>query len=259
VKSKKSKRDNINIALRAKQLSKIYEKSKENEVKAVDDIDVEIHQGEFTMIMGNSGSGKSTLLYMLSGLDEPSSGEVYINACRIDQLSEKKLAKFRREKIGFVFQGINLVPNLSLMENVLVSGYLSNKSRKEVETTADQLFERINLSEQKHRLPAQVSGGQQQRAAIVRALINSPSVLFADEPTGSLNHIQGKAVIDTLKDFNAKGQTVVMVTHDMKLACNGSRVIYLMDGKIKGEMRFTKFDINARETELYKWLLEMGW
>lgn len=254
------KNDNV---ISCNNVVKVYKGKGDSDVYAIQGVDLEIESGEFTVIMGNSGSGKSTLLYMMSGLDSITEGEVYLDGKEIGCMNEEQLALYRRNKVGFVFQGINLVPNLSLKENVLVAGYIGQKCNKEVEKKAIELLESMELKEKMDYLPCQVSGGQQQRAAIARALINSPKVLFADEPTGALNHTQGQNVIRLLEEVNEKGQTIVMVTHDMKLACSGSRVIFIRDGKLCGDIRFKdkiEFqELEEKEKFLYSWLVEKGW
>lgn len=229
---------------------------------AIRNINLEIYENEFTVIMGSSGSGKSTLLYLLSGLDNVTAGEVSFEELRVDLMNEKKTSKFRRESIGFVFQAINLVPNLTLLENTAISGYLKEKNRKKVNDKALELLKLMDLKEQARRLPSQVSGGQQQRAAIARGLINNPTVLFADEPTGSLNSSQGENVLDILTDINLKGQTIVMVTHDIKAACRADRILFLKDGQIDGDLQLDKYSeekIEQREKLIFDYLTEKGW
>ncbi len=258
-----AEREEQEVLLRANGLSKIYNGVAKVEVRAVNDMHLEVFAGDFTAIMGNSGSGKSSLLYLLSGLDEATSGEVYIGGHRIDTMKEKGLALFRRRNIGFVYQGINLVPNMTLLENILLPGYLIEKNRRKVEERARELLHAVGLTDEADRLPAQVSGGQQQRGAIARALINSPRILFADEPTGSLNSAQGQSIIRLLKEINDQGQTVVMVTHDLKLACYAHRVLFIKDGCQEGVYRFEQdYDHEetvVREEKLFRWLTERGW
>lgn len=229
---------------------------------AIKNISMEIYEGEFTVIMGSSGSGKSTLLYLLSGMDSLTAGSVIFAGQPIDSFKEKQMAIFRRKNIGFVFQAINLVPNLTLMENICMPGYLVEKDKKHVEEHAAALMETMEIGALGKRLPSKVSGGQQQRAAIARALVNSPSVLFADEPTGSLNSQQGQNVLDVLTDINQNGQTVVMVTHDIKAACRADRILFIKDGRIDGDMRLGKYSteqIEAREKQMIAYLTEKGW
>jgi putative ABC transport system ATP-binding protein len=199
-------------------------------------LDLEIRAGDFTVIMGASGAGKSTLLYALSGIDTPTLGAIRFGDEHIDRMSSDRLAVFRRRNCGFVFQQIYLCDNMSLMDNVMAAGLLVNINRRQVATRARELFERMGLGEQDWRkFSAQLSGGEAQRGAIVRALINTPAVLFADEPTGSLNSASGDAVLDLLTQTNQDGQSVIMVTHDIKSALRGNRVLYLKDGVICGE------------------------
>jgi putative ABC transport system ATP-binding protein len=196
-------------------------------------------------------------------MDIPTSGEVFFLDKRIDILSEKELARFRRSDIGFIFQQIHLVSNLSIYENVTVSGYLLKKySNREVENRALDLLEKTGIKELKKRLPSQVSGGQQQRAAIARALINEPALLFADEPTGALNSKTGREILNILTDINRNGQSVLMVTHDIKAAVRADRIIYLHDGQITGEMNLDKYMPDCeydREKQVLSWLTSKGW
>ncbi|MFB4331941.1 ABC transporter ATP-binding protein [Paenibacillus sp. CR_12] len=223
------------IMLQASNLCKTYTTGKE-QYHAVRNVDLSIYAGDFTVIMGDSGSGKSTLLYLLSGLDAVTAGEVHLQGQRLDQLSAKELARFRADQIGFIYQNSNLVPDLTLFDNVALPGYIANRDKEAVKQRANDLMTSLHLEKQGTRLPSQVSGGQQQRAAIARALINNPDMIFADEPTGSLNYEQGVTVLDILSRMNAEGQSIVMVTHDMKAACRGNRLIYIRDGKIGGTL-----------------------
>lgn len=229
---------------------------------AIKNVNLEIYEGEFTVIMGSSGSGKSTLLYLLSGLDSITKGEVVFDCRSLRALTEKKMAKFRRENIGFVFQAINLVPSLSLYENVVISGYLLEKDRKKVDVRGAELLKLVGLEEQINRLPSRVSGGQQQRAAVARALINSPKILFADEPTGALNSSQGENILDILTDLNNKGQSIVMVTHDTKAAIRADRILFIKDGRIDGDLKLDKYSHShkeLREKAIYDFLTEKEW
>lgn len=225
-------------------------------------LDLEIYEGDFTVIMGSSGAGKSTLLYALSGMDKPSLGDISFLGREISELSNDKLALFRRDNCGFVFQQTYLLDNMSILDNIMACGLLVNKNRKVVTEKAKTLLGRFNLDETIWRkFPSQVSGGEAQRAAIVRALINTPKIIFADEPTGALNSVNSTAVLDTLTEVNAKGQSVVMVTHDLKSARRGSRVLYLRDGIIHGECQLGKYASNddVRHGKLTAFLAEMGW
>ncbi|WP_020619079.1 ABC transporter ATP-binding protein [Paenibacillus daejeonensis] len=232
--------------IRANNLCKTYNTGTE-QYHAIRNVDLELYEGDFTVIMGNSGSGKSTLLYMLSGLDSVTAGEVYFRDKRIDTYNEQELSDFRTKQIGYIYQSINLVPDLTILENVSLPGYIAGNKKSAIKAKANELITAMGIDGQHGRLPAQTSGGQQQRAAIARALINSPDIIFADEPTGSLNYDHGKAVLDILTDINRKGQSVVMVTHDIKAACRADRLIFIRDGKVGGTLEFDKYDANNTE------------
>jgi len=225
-------------------------------------LDLEIYAGDFTVIMGPSGAGKSTLLYALAGMDKPTLGTIQFSGREISALSNDKLAVFRRDHCGFVFQQIYLLDNMSVLDNVLAPGLLVKKDRKAVAARAKQLFTQLNLNETTWRkFPTQISGGEAQRAAIVRALINDPEIVFADEPTGALNSVNGKAVLEALSAVNEQGQSIVMVTHDVNSALRGNRVIYLRDGGIRGECLLGAYagDDGSRRSKLNGFLTEMGW
>jgi len=225
-------------------------------------ININIYEGDFTVIMGSSGAGKSTLLYSLSGIDRPTGGEIIFNEKDITGYSEDQLALFRRKNCGFVFQQIYLLDNMSIMDNVITSGMLGDYKKKEIIERAKSLFQKVNISESiQKKFPSQLSGGEAQRCGIVRALINKPSILFADEPTGALNSKNGQAVLDMLTLANEEGQSIIMVTHDLKSARRGNRIIYLKDGLICGECNLSKYSKNdeKRNEELDKFLSEMGW
>lgn len=225
-------------------------------------IDLELYRGDFTVIMGSSGAGKSTLLYALSGMDTPSLGTIAFGDEIISDLSQDGLAVFRRRHCGFVFQQIYLIDGMSVMDNVLSAGLLVGKDKKAIVARAKELFASVAISEDtQKKFPAQLSGGEAQRVGIVRALINSPELLFADEPTGALNSKTGLDVLDTLTKFNERGQSVVMVTHDMRSARRGNRILYLKDGVILGECNLGKYAHGDRERhdKLSAFLLSMGW
>ncbi|MDR2736231.1 MAG: ABC transporter ATP-binding protein [Gracilibacteraceae bacterium] len=225
-------------------------------------LDLTLYKGDFTVIMGASGAGKSTLLYALSGMDQPSLGSIYFGDEKISGKSHDKLSVFRRKNCGFIFQQICLVDNMSLLDNVMASGLLVAKNRKQIAVRAKELLERVGLTERDwKKFPSQLSGGEAQRGAIVRALINEPSVLFADEPTGALNSAAGDAVLDLLTEVNTQGQSVVMVTHDLKSALRGNRVFYLKDGAVCGECELDSYqgEDGARHQRLRSFLIEMGW
>ena len=230
--------------------------------RIIDNLDLEIYQNDFTIIMGSSGAGKSTLIYSISGMDKPTSGKVIFNDIDITKLSNDKLAVFRRKNCGFVFQQVYLLDKMSLMDNVLVAGLLVSKNKKEIIKKAEDLFAKVNISPKTyHKMPNQISGGEASRAGIVRAAIGSPAVIFADEPTGALNSENAKAVLDVLTNLNENGQSIIMVTHDKKSALRGNRIIYLKDGKIYGELSLSKYQANdnKRSEKLDKFLKEMGW
>ncbi len=226
-------------------------------------VDLEINKGEFVAIMGASGSGKSTLLYCLSGMTNATSGSVIYKEKDVCKMSEKELTKLRVGEFGFVFQQMNLVSNLSMRENIAVPGYINiNKSKKEIDDRTDKLLETVGISEIKDHIPARTSGGQQQRCAIARGLINEPEILFADEPTGALNRSASKDVLDLLTKFNNDGQTVLLVTHDIKTAIRSTRLLYIEDGSIKGELNLSPYkaeEEKARETQVNSWLTSLNW
>lgn len=250
-----------NILLKTEQLSKSFSTGGTLQ-HVLKNINLELCQGDFTVIMGASGAGKSTLLYALSGMDTPSLGTITFGGRVISGMGQDELAVFRRSHCGFVFQQIYLIEGMSLMDNVLAAGMLVSKDKKAILANARELFSCVGISEDTwKKFPTQVSGGEAQRAGIVRALINSPEILFADEPTGALNSKTGLDVLDTLTRFNEQGQSVVMVTHDMRSARRGSRILYLKDGAILGECRLGRWVHGdaGRHEKLSAFLSEMGW
>lgn len=226
-------------------------------------VDLEIYGGDFTVIMGSSGAGKSTLLYTLSGMDQPTGGEVSYRDRVISHLKEKDMASLRAEEFGFVFQHAHLVSNLTLFENVAVTGYLDRRQgEKEVRERTEKLLRQMNITEAAGRLPSQVSGGEAQRAAVARAIINRPGIIFADEPTGALNKRNTQEVLDIMTQLNEAGQNILMVTHDMKAAVRATRLLYLEDGKVIGEMAmpvYQKAEAKNREKQIEAWLSSMEW
>lgn len=224
--------------LEVNNLIKHYGK-KDNLVRAVDNVSFSVDEGDFVAIVGSSGSGKSTLLNLISGLDRADGGKVYIDGEDIYKLKDDKLTKFRRKNIGFVYQFYNLIPVLTIKENIILPALLENRSYDK--KYFRKLINTLNLKDRLNHLPNEVSGGQQQRASIGRALINKPKILFADEPTGNLDSNSKRSVMKLLKYYNAKfNQTIIMVTHDMKLAKMAKRIIVFEDGKIKEEKRAGK-------------------
>lgn len=252
---------NTNTIISTKKLCKTFSSSGVQQ-HVLKNLDMEIYKGDFTVIMGSSGAGKSTLLYALSGMDKPTLGTICFLGCEVSELSNDRLAVFRRDNCGFVFQQMYLLDNMSILDNVLACGLLTNKNGKAVVERAKQLLVQMGLDETAWRkFPSQVSGGEAQRAGIVRALINNPQIVFADEPTGALNSTYGRAVLDTLTEVNEQGQSIVMVTHDLKSARRGNRILYLRDGVVYGECQLDRYVSGDRERhdKLNDFLREMGW
>lgn len=216
--------------LKTDKLSKTYG-TKENKVKALKSTNIEIEEGQFISIVGASGSGKSTLLHLLAGLDKPSTGKVYINDKDIYNLPEKELAKFRSENIGFIFQSFNLIPILSVEENIKLPVLIDKKAVNDA--YINELIETLDLGNRKSHLPSELSGGQQQRVAVARALANNPSIIFADEPTGNLDRKNSFEVLALLENVVKKyKKTLIIITHDVSIASRADRIITISDGEI---------------------------
>ncbi|MBE6024545.1 MAG: ABC transporter ATP-binding protein [Cellulosilyticum sp.] len=216
--------------LRCENLSKVYGMGN-NKIEALKDINLEIQKGEFVAIVGASGSGKSTLLHMLGGVDQPSSGRIYIEDTDIAKLKEEELALFRRRKVGLIYQFYNLIPTLTVRKNILLPLLLDQKNCDE--ERFNQLVKTLNLEDRLEHLPNELSGGQQQRVAIGRSVIYKPAILLADEPTGNLDRQNSKEILELLKACNKSyKQTVILITHDEKIALNADRIITIQDGKI---------------------------
>lgn len=254
----------MNHILKVKNLCKTYVVNKrQNHV--LKNVNLEIKEGEFVSIMGPSGSGKSTLLYNVSGMDKMSAGNVVFDGENIGNLSEKELSKLRLCKMGFVFQQINLLKNLGIIDNIIVSAYIAkDRKRKDINKQAIELMKRTGIIELADNDITQASGGQLQRAAICRALINNPKMIFGDEPTGSLNSKSSDEIMDIFNEINQSGTTIMLVTHDVKVASKTERVLYMIDGKIEGEFILGKYikdndDSKQREAKLSQWLFDMGW
>ena len=212
--------------------------------------------------MGSSGSGKSTLLYSLSTMDKPTKGDILLCNKKINKMRAREINYLRNSDISFVFQNFNLLNDVSVLENITLTGLLNTSNKKEVIREAYKLLESLGLKGHEQKYPDELSGGQQQRVAIARALINHPSIIFADEPTGALNSSSGKSVLDTLTTINKEGQSIIMVTHDIKAACRSNRLLYLKDGKIDGEIRMEPYDENKqneREIAIFEFLKAKGW
>ncbi len=258
----------MNALLESKQLSKSFIIGKGNERPILKDVDVQIEKGEFVAVMGPSGSGKSTLLYNISGMDRMTSGSVRFNGRELAALSEEALAKLRLTEMGFVFQHIHLLRNLSIFDNIVLPAYLANhQSRTAINQRAGALMEKVGIAELADNDITQASGGQLQRVGICRALINEPDIIFGDEPTGALNSAAAAEIMDLLYDINRAGTTVLLVTHDVKVAARADRVLFMLDGRIAAEKRLGKYTQNgaencsvsrAREEALTSWLLEKG-
>jgi len=215
-----------------KNLSKTYEGGEEK-VRALVDVGLHIERGEFISVMGPSGSGKSTLLTILGGLNHPTAGEVVVDDIPIYQLPLERLADFRREYLGFIFQSFQLIPYLTVIENVMLPLSITERSNREQINMAEEILDRTGLKKKEKRLPDQLSGGEQERVAIARALVNSPPILLADEPTGNLDTRTGKEIMELFKSLNVEGQTIIMVTHNPENAAFSSRTISLRDGRVE--------------------------
>lgn len=253
------------IILETKNLSKTFSTHGVQQ-HVLKNLNVTIKKGDFTVIMGSSGGGKSTLLYALSGMDNPTLGSVIYseNGKKVDiaKYSQDQLSVFRRNHCGFVFQQIYLVDTMSIMDNILISGMLVNKKKSIVIRRAEELLNAVGLQKELwNKFPNQLSGGEAQRAGMVRAVINQPDILFADEPTGALNSNNAKLVLNVMTKVNETGQSIVMVTHDIASALRGNRILYLRDGIIEGECQLGLYEEENKERkkELKLFLEDMGW
>ena len=247
--------------LEAKDLCKTFSNGSVQQ-HVLKNLNITIKKGDFVVIMGNSGSGKSTLMYALSGMDRPTLGKICFNGEEIQDYSNDKLALFRRANCGFVFQQNYLNDTMNVLDNILVSGLLKNGNKKELAKKAKELLISVGLSENVfYKYPTQLSGGECQRVAMVRGFINEPAILFADEPTGALNSHNTENVLNIITSLNRAGQTIVMVTHDMKSARRGNVVKYLADGIIVGECELGAYvqGDSERHDRLRSFLSQMGW
>jgi len=224
--------------LRARGLRKQYGKG-ENLVRAVDDVDLDVASGETVAVTGPSGCGKSTLLHLLGGLDRPSGGELWLAGQRLDKMGERALARMRRDCIGFVFQAFHLMDELTAVENVELPALLAGRSPRTARRQATALLERVGLADRARFLPSALSGGQRQRVAIARALVSEPTVVLADEPTGNLDSQSTLDVLRLFEKLHAAGQTLVIVTHDSRIAATADRLIGMRDGAFVDETRLT--------------------
>lgn len=223
---------------------------------------MDVEKGEYVVIMGQSGSGKSTLLYNISGMDRVTSGKVIFDGENISDFDDERMSSLRLQKMGFIFQHSYLLKNMSLKDNVMLPAFKSKKyGKKEIVEKGRQLMESLHIDHVSDHTMNQVSGGQIQRTAICRALINEPSILFADEPTGALNASTTGEVMDILNEINQKGTTIVLVTHDARVAARADRIIYLQDGEIVSDLtlgKYSKSEEQVREEKTNQWLREQG-
>jgi ABC-type lipoprotein export system ATPase subunit len=236
MKNDTSVRPSGSIVLRAQGLCKRYGKD-EGLVRAVDNVDLDVARGETLAIMGPSGCGKSTLLHLLGGLDRPSGGELWLNERRIDKLSERGLANLRRCEVGFVFQAFQLMDELTARENVELPALLAGRSPRQARIRALELLDQVGLKDRGGHLPSALSGGQRQRVAIARALVNNPLVVLADEPTGNLDSAATLEVLRLFDQLHQSGQTLVIVTHDERVAATSDRIVSMRDGALIDETR----------------------
>lgn len=254
----------MSVILEAKSLSKSVQVNGQQPQPILKDVDLQIKQGEFVTVMGPSGSGKSTLLYNISGMDRATGGEVQFQGKKLTALSEKELSKLRLSSMGFIFQHIHLLKNLNILDNIVLSGFMAKKMpREQVKKRAAELMERVGISSLIDHDITQASGGQLQRVAICRALINSPDILFGDEPTGALNSKSSNDILDILHEINESGTTIMVVTHDSKVAAKSERVLFMVDGSIVAEKHLGKYkrgsdQLSQREQELHTWLTAQG-
>ncbi len=225
-----------------------------------------VSEGEMVAIMGPSGSGKSTLLYAVSGMDAITAGEAKFCGKDIAKMSEKELADLRLDEMGFIFQQMYMLKNLTVLDNIIFPAVQSGKnkeSRKETVKRGQELMRKLGIIEVADNDINEVSGGQLQRACICRSMINNPKMIFADEPTGALNRTSSDEVMEELAKLNSEGTTIMLVTHDVKVAAKCTRVMYIVDGNIKGEYNLDKYEnasqMRERERALNNWLLELGW
>ncbi|WP_313568359.1 ABC transporter ATP-binding protein [Acetoanaerobium noterae] len=233
--------------IKVKNISKSYK-----DAVVLNNVSLEINKGDFTAVMGPSGSGKSTLLYSISSMDNPDEGEVVFEGIDVYKLSESELSKFRLNKMGFVFQNSQMLKNLSIFDNIILPGMVAKRESIEVvRARATELMSKMGIEDIKDRDIREVSGGQLQRAAICRAMINSPEILFMDEPTGALNSEAASQVMEILKKLNQEGISIMLVTHDAKMASMAKNVIYIKDGKLAGEIELSNEEKALAELDLW--------
>jgi putative ABC transport system ATP-binding protein len=221
-------------------------------VYALAGINLDIHQGSFTVIMGPSGSGKSTLLYLLGGLDRVTSGQIHVDNLALETMDENDLGIFRRKKVGFIFQSFNLISSMTAFQNVTFPMRFAGVSGAEREKRAARLLSVVGLANRSHHRPTELSGGQQQRVAVARALVNNPPLILADEPTGNLDTTSGYSIMKLLSQLNKEGRTVVVVTHDIRMRQFASEMLYLLDGLVVSEAEYeaaASFEMQEKEAE----------
>lgn len=248
-------------------MSKLLRVENLSKDRILDRVSFEMDQGEMLAVMGPSGSGKSTLLYNVAGMDQPTAGQVWLGDVVITELSEDEKARLRLYHMGFVFQQMNMMANLNLLDNILLPAAQANrgkgrKSKEELRLRAQTLMEKLGITGLEQRRVTQVSGGQLQRACICRSMMNEPKILFADEPAGALNKSAAGEVMEELVKLNREGTTILMVTHDSRIASSCDRIIYLLDGQISAELKLGKSVAGTekqREEKVARWLMEMGW
>ncbi len=248
-----------------KDLCKTYVVNKRQN-NVLKNISFEVEEGEMVAVMGPSGSGKSTLLYNVSGMDKATAGEIYLDGKKINDMSEKELSNVRLNELGFIFQQMYMVNNLNVFDNIILPAYQSerkDRTKAEINDYARELMKKLSISEIAGNDINEVSGGQLQRACICRSMINKPKVIFADEPTGALNRSSSDEVMKELNKINAEGTTIMLVTHDRHVAAKCSRIIYLVDGNIKGELQLgaleNESEMKDRDRKVNMWLQDMGW
>lgn len=222
----------MNSVIKLENVEKVYNQGKDNELKVLKRINLEVREGEYASIVGPSGSGKSTLMHIIGCLDRPSSGKVFIDGQDVSKLNDDQLAKIRREKIGFIFQQFYLIPVLNALENVKIPMNLNNYNKNDKEEKARKLLEMVDLGHRLYNFPNQLSGGEMQRVAIARALANDPKIILADEPTGNLDSKRGQEIINILEKLNKQGRTIIIVTHDLNVAKRAKRKIMIKDGVV---------------------------
>ncbi|WP_339242477.1 ABC transporter ATP-binding protein [Paenibacillus sp. FSL F4-0243] len=250
--------------LETKGLNKTFVTGQGTPQTVLKDVHLQVSKGEFVAIMGPSGSGKSTLLYTISGMDRMTSGSVVFKGQDISGLSESELAELRLNQMGFIFQQMHLLKNLTIRDNIILSAYRAKiVSRRTINNRAAELMKKTGISALAERDITQVSGGQLQRAAICRSIINEPDILFGDEPTGALNSKAASEIMEILININQTGTTILLATHDAKVAAQAERVLYMLDGSIASEQWLGKFnringDLKEREEKLSAWLLKLG-